>query len=247
MTGVLDEEVELPRTDLLTAITIENLGEPHACLGGDPVWYDQDEDRARLERFWSSTTHRGLVDDAGRLRGDYVDLLALLTRSEVECYGWVDGPQGGSAMLAAAIDGDAVLMRRDGDRVRLRPIHADGLVEQVVAVLPDHPPGQGYSITICRAEFDPSARKKQSGEAALLRALLTRPRVRAVQLYAARRDRTGRRQRIERPLTLIDTAESGRWCVFLDTRGPDEPWIVAVPVYPHWLTARLREALRTLR
>jgi hypothetical protein len=229
----MNDQLSLTTAQLACAIATARLGEPHPCVTPTPR-------SGVAEPAWAEFVRLGLVSRSGALLPEFVDVLAMLVRPQAECSAWISGPGGTqTAVLAASIGTQAVLARRSGEQVSLRPADPDALIEQVVRELPPHPDGTGHSITVRQADFTAAPESKVDTDVVALRRLIGRPRRGCAQLSVARRTRNGKRLRVERPLTVLDTDGAGRWCTYLDVR--DEPWIVAAPAYGNLLVSRLAE------
>ncbi|WP_188316308.1 ESX secretion-associated protein EspG [Solihabitans fulvus] len=259
---MLVEPVELPLEVLTTALRWDNRGEPHPTLSGAAVWRDEDGAREIDERAWTVLGEQGLVK-AGGLRKEFRSAVAVLGRPEVECYGLITAPNGDWGVLAAASGNEAVLAVRDctADRVQVSSIRAGDLAEELIARLPDVPGGWGRSFNVPEADFL-GTRHRTAGEeswvglagrsaqdahpdVARLREVLSYPRTGSGQLYAAGRDEMGRRYRVARPVTYVDTV-NGRWLLQVSRSVAKERWIVVAPASPRQVLNELHEVQRSL-
>ena len=231
--------VELSVTALISLMQKENLGEAHAILAGGER-YVSPRFQEEAERELRSELGRARVDD------DFRDMLALVQRARVEYYGWITTGTETEAVLVAASGRAAVTLMRVRDRVTLTKADPDRLVESLILRLPEVPAGRGESISIRAADYVPPTgflRKPagpRSPEARRLDALLTAPRLGGAQLYTARRDHAGTRQRALDWITVLDLEQLGRWVVY-STQGRGERAVNAVPGTPRLLAAKLAE------
>ena len=92
------------------------------------------------------------------------------------------------------------------------------------------PPGRGASI---------NARAGEAQRSRALVELMQRPRTGAAKLYAARRDRYGRRRRSESFISTIDCPD-GRWLVVRCTDSRGERWVHATPATRHIINEWVR-------
>ncbi len=78
-----------------------------------------------------------------------------------------------------------------------------------------------------------------------LRRLLQQQRLGGGQLYAAARDRYGKRSRCRAPLTYMDL-ESGRYLSLQQPGQDGSPWVTVLPAEFRTLVARLQQLTQTL-
>lgn len=197
---------------------LDNLGEHHPALHVRSPGGTLDE-RARLEReIFEDLAQEGMPLTAVR------ETLRVLAHAELECYGWIAENQADALPVVAAATAVeyGVIAVNDNGFVRLQPSHGDP-ADAVAARLPEMPPGRGASINVRQDETGGSGQ-----QAVLLRQLLRRPRTGSAKLYAAHRDRYGRRQRAESFLTTIDV-DDGRWLVVRYTDDRRQSWVHATP------------------
>ncbi len=220
------------RTDVLRRVLRANgFGEPHPTLADAAVWYDPESDRAEDELAAQAFRRAGFTTD--------LDWLAVLSQPSVECYGWLTEGDTTTAVLAAAIGGDAVVATRRRHGVYLAPADPHRLAEALLAHLPPVRAGQGPSINIPRARLLAGFGGPEWSAFTSLR------RTGAGELYVAVRDRaTGRRQSIPHPVGYQDTA-AGRWSVQV-TVSHGEEWVTAAPATTDLIRRRLSDALREL-
>jgi hypothetical protein len=233
-------------------------GEPHITLASGAVWHDPQTERDADQAAWRALAQAGSRGGGG-LDRDLADSLAVLARPSVEYYGWFTHDDTTTAVLAAAINRDAVLAVRQQDRVRLTPADPRHLAEELIGCLPDVPPARGRSATLpvakIRTELAPrpsraGGRVLQAvgpvrGEMASFARLTHLPVTGAGELYAAVRDRrTGGRRTSPHPVGYQDTVE-GRWLAQI-VPGRDEDWAIIAPATPALLLTRVQEVHHAL-
>lgn len=208
---------------------------------------------------------------AGLARGTNVDralldTMSLLARPPTELHGWVGDHNRVNVGAVAATDGGAgaVLAVLDDHAVHIRPIEPAKLADAVIDLFPDLPPGRGRSRTVpldaYRAAMAPATapREGESGwlegersdwqgtELAAVLRLVRQPRRGGGRIYAAARDRLGRRHRSQYPVTYIDT-ESGRWALWQQPSQNGQLWVTIAPGTRQLLRAQLESLLATVR
>ncbi|GDY32115.1 ESX secretion-associated protein EspG [Gandjariella thermophila] len=158
--------------------------------------------------------------------------------------------------LTAAGEDDAVLAERAGGTVRLRPVGPGTLAEQIVGLLPPHPPGPGSAVSLPVDDVDAAAH--DAGGALLpiadhlrgggvpaeaLRALaaMTEGILRRGRFGAALRDGRGRRRRLARGVAVHDTP-AGRYLIAAHRAG-DPPRTTVGPADPATLAGHVRALL----
>lgn len=227
--------VEFSVFPLISVLEKENLGEPHAVFAGGERYvsprFAQDAERV-LRRDLEGA---GLGERADYL--EFLDLLGLVQRADVEYYGWVTATDESYAVLAAASGRTAVMVVRRGERVAFEPVDRERMLDVLAYRLPDVRPAAGDGFAVSHADFHAKGRAAGSvmRRAAIARpegarrldALLTSPRVAVGKLYAAKRDAGGNRVRSEQWLTVLDLVD-GRWALSVTSRR-GEKWINAVP------------------
>ncbi|NUT96934.1 MAG: ESX secretion-associated protein EspG [Saccharothrix sp.] len=194
----------------------EDLGEHHTVLHVPPAEANPLEVEHALHR-------EGVrVDDA-------LEALRVLAHADFECFGWIAFTRELTLPVVVATAGrHGVFALRDNGHVRLDALHGDP-TDTLTACLPEVPPGRGTSI---------NARAEDARTSPALVELMRRPRTGVAKLYAATRDRYGRRRRSESFVTTLDCPD-GRWLVvrYTDRRG--QRWVHATPaarpVIREWL------------
>ena len=213
---------------LVAALQREGVEKPHTILATTAHWLDDDA-RRRIDE---------------RLTADVQAASKILARPTAECYGWVSTPETSQAILAAARGSEAVLATRTGSTVRLEPIDPDGLIDAVVAQLPNTPPADGRSLNIPATDLEPPQGvldERPSTDVRMLRTLMARPRTASGQLHVATRDRLNRRRRTPNPLSYLDVRE-GRWM----TRATADGWVHATPATARLIATTLGRMRRQL-
>jgi hypothetical protein len=198
--------LEVPAAVLAAVVARERLGKLHVSLAPLPTWRDDgppdfQEELASLG--WG-----------GELDRDVVSSLRVLCSPSIAYYGWLTHDGTTISVLSAALGSAAVLAVKDGDVVRLRSIRARELVPELIAQLPDVPPGRGTPITVSLSELratDRRGRHRAPGGVVTKRArpevlraqeLLALPTTGAGELYSGQ----------QAPLCYIDTVD-GRYVV----------------------------------
>ncbi|MEV8443749.1 ESX secretion-associated protein EspG [Actinosynnema sp. NPDC051121] len=184
----------------------DDLGEHHTVLHVPPAEADAREVEHGLYR-------EGVpVDEA-------LDALRVLAFADFECFGWIAFNREVTLPVVAATAGrHGVFAVRDNGHVRIDALRGDPS-DTLAACLPELPPGRGSSI---------NARAEEAQWSRALVELMQRPRTGVAKLFAARRDRYGRRRRSDSFVTTLDCPD-GRWLVvrYSDTRG--QSWVHATP------------------
>ncbi|MBB5957614.1 hypothetical protein FHS29_004209 [Saccharothrix tamanrassetensis] len=263
---MLRTKVAIPVVALYTAWQAAGLPTLHNAL---LTRVDFDEDRlaegdvsglADLERTaWAELERLGLA----RGRQVHADLgrsLRLVADAGTEYYAFFN--QGDEDMRTAlvAVSGDdalRVVLRTDKHFV-LEPVRAEDAVQSLVSALPEARPGRGGVLSLPadamndkpqRVRFNEDDERsflqasRPTGahvtEVQLVRKLLAEKRTGGGQLFAARRDRFGRKHRCADPLTFFDTV-TGRYLSAKSKGGDGTPWITVQPADFTTLQDRLR-------
>ncbi|RKT55670.1 ESX secretion-associated protein EspG [Saccharothrix australiensis] len=194
----------------------DDLGEHHTVLHVPPA----DANTLEVENALHREGVR--VDEA-------LEALRVLAFADFECFGWIAYDREVTLPVVVATAGrHGVFALRDNGHVRIDALHGDPSVA-LAACLPEVPPGRGSSIN-ARAE-------EAQGSRALVE-LMQRPRTGVAKLFAAKRDRYGRRRRSTSFVTTLDCPD-GRWLVvrYVDNRG--QAWVHATPagrpIIAQWL------------
>ncbi|AOS62391.1 ESX secretion-associated protein EspG [Actinoalloteichus hymeniacidonis] len=237
----------------------EKLEDKHLALRTKSPGRTFDERRELVDQAWQELGRLGLA--RGReAHPDLVDALHLIKRAAIEFYGWFSsGKKDTRSALAVAHGEQALLAELVDDELSFAPLRSTGLIDGLVSALPPNPGGRGRSFNFPKAAFSggdkPSAQNDLGFEGSsggnggtdikALKQLLGQPRSSAGQLYVARRDRFGKRHRVENALSFFDPPP-GRYLA-QETPGPDgTTWMVVAPANARALSARLSEMVGTL-
>jgi hypothetical protein len=263
---VLRTRVAVPVVALYNAWQAEGLPTLHNALLTQ-VDFDEDQlaegdvtvlaDLAR--RGWAELERLGLA----RGRQVHTDLgrsLRLIADASVEYYAFFNEGDGDTRTALVVQSGDEalrVVLRPDKHFV-LEPVRVEDVVQSLISALPEAKPGRGGVVSLPadaladkpnrpRPDEDGGSFMQASrptgahvGEAQQVRKLLAEERTGGGQLYAARRDRFGRKQRCAAPLTYFDTI-TGRYLSAKAPGGDGTPWITVQPADFTTLQNRLRQ------
>jgi hypothetical protein len=251
---VLRERVELSMAALKAFWRWEGHDRMPSVLVSTVEWMDDDARHDADRQVLAELAQRGLLAGGG-VPAEVRATFHLLTRPEYEVFGWISSPQRTTGVLAAAGNGEAALVVREGEAAWLSPIRPDDVVDAVVAQLPALQPAHGRSVNVCEADFTGARPDTENGwngfrpmtethDVRALKALLNEPVLGVSQLWAAARGTDGRLHQAETPLTVRDTTE-GRWLTQTTTTS-GQRWVTAAPAGPQLLTSKLCEILRGL-
>ncbi|RJQ70995.1 ESX secretion-associated protein EspG [Pseudonocardiaceae bacterium YIM PH 21723] len=247
-----DNQVVLSMETLKALFRWENLGELHNTLYTGSSWLDEEEQQAADARAWDELTARGLAGPQG-LHPGFRSWLQTIARPAVEFYGWYQTTTVSGSVLVAALDSNAVTVKREGNSVTFEQARPDALAECLVRALPEVGAAQGRSLNLPEVEltgngrgygdgeFTGFASTKEHPDARPFRQLMKEPRTGGGELLTARRDAAGRRAKPENGINYIDIP-TGRW-VF---QKPDEHWVTAVPGSAQIITTKLNELQASL-
>ncbi|MEV4315630.1 ESX secretion-associated protein EspG [Actinocrispum sp. NPDC049592] len=164
------------------------------------------DERAHIEHAVAVELTRAGFGAGGAADHDLVRTLRLLAKPAYEYYGWAIPAAGPAFSVLAATNGQqAVLAKLIGTAVELRPADPGHPAMAVAAELPEVPPGTG-PVTLpshSLAAFEHATGAKVTGHG---------------QLFAARRDRLGRRWQFPHAIEYVDTTH-GRWLLRRATDG----------------------------
>ncbi|WP_433269424.1 ESX secretion-associated protein EspG [Actinosynnema sp. CS-041913] len=263
---MLRTKVAIPVVALYTAWQAEGLPTLHNAL---LTQVDFDEDRlaegdvsglADLARGgWVALERLGLA----RGRQVHADLgrsLRLIAEAGAEYYAFFNHGDGDTLTALVAVSGDdavRVVLRPDKHFV-VEPVRAEDAVQSLVSALPEAKPGRGGVLSLPadalndkpqRPRFNEDddrsflqASRPTGGHVAEvqnIRKLLAEKRTGGGQLFAARRDRSGRKHRCAAPLTYFDTV-TGRYLSAKSKGGDGTPWITVQPADFATVQHRLR-------
>ncbi|MGH3760784.1 ESX secretion-associated protein EspG [Actinophytocola sp.] len=221
-------------------------GEPHTALADTPAWRDPAVLAEVDERAAAELAEWGLPGSA-----ELEDLLDALVLPRAECYGWITTTDRDRRIdyrvLAVAGERAAFVLTVADELVTIVPVRASGLVAEVVARLPGHPPARGRALNAPRADVDRivSGVGPAGGDLGAMAEILRQPRVGGGSLYSAVRPRARGRRRVPRPVVYVDTP-GGRWLTGVTTNPGQAEWVTVAPAGPGLLATRLEELHRDL-
>lgn len=264
---MLRTRVVVPAVALYNAWQAEGLPALHNAL---LTQVEFDEDRlaegdvgglAELARSgWAELERAGLAR-GGRVHPDLGRSLRLVAEAGAEYYAFFNQGDEDTRSTLVAVSGDDALrvVLRPDRHFALEPVRPEDAVQSLVAALPEAPPGRGGVVSLpaeALREGRPQRARSDDGEqsflqanyqtgghvteAGLVRRLLAEQRLGGGQLFAARRDRFGRKHRCAAPLTFFDTT-TGRYLSARSTGRDGTPWITVQPGDFTSLTTRLRQ------
>ncbi len=204
----------------------------------------EEGDMSGLERLqrtaWAQLEQTGLAR-GNELHPDLVNALRLVANAGVEYWAYFtlkDSPQQSVLVVSNGQDALRIVLTPDQHFV-LEPVRAEEAPQSLVAALPPTPAGKGSPITLPE---DALQQKQQTYEdtgsfmqqsrpnstpndqlVTQLKTIMSEPRTGGGQLYSAKRDHLGRKQRCAAPLTFIDTT-SGRYIA-----AKSEGWLRVQP------------------
>ncbi|GAB2860440.1 ESX secretion-associated protein EspG [Lentzea nigeriaca] len=244
---MLRSRVAIPVTALYQAWQAAGLPSLHRALLTQ-VDFDEDllesGDVSELERLqrtaWAQLEQYGLARGS-QVHPDLANALRLVVEAGVEYWAFFslkDGPQQSVLVVTNGQDALRIVLTPDQQFV-LEPVRADEAPQALVGALPPAPAGRGNPITLPE---DALKQKPQSYEdtgsflqqsrptsspndqlVAQLKQIMGQPRTGGGQVYSAKRDHLGRKQRCINPLTYIDTA-NGRYVA-----ARDQGWLRVQP------------------
>ncbi|MFD9733705.1 ESX secretion-associated protein EspG [Umezawaea sp. NPDC059074] len=259
---MLRSRVVLPVAALYNAWQAAGLPELHRALY-TRIDFDSDSladgdltgAMAVFEGGWTALERLGL----GRGRTVHPDLgrsLRLIAEAGTEYYAYFNhGDEEPRTALVAVSGEEAIRVVLTPDKhFVLEPVRAEDGPSSLVAVLPEAAAGKGALISLPADALAPKPRHQreesdgflqqnryattpQEQQVIALRKLLAEPRVGGGQLYAARRDRFGRKVRCPKPLTFFDTA-AGRYLQY-QVSSNGLPWNTVQPADFGAMTSRL--------
>ncbi|MGH3951723.1 MAG: ESX secretion-associated protein EspG [Pseudonocardiaceae bacterium] len=212
---MIRDEVSISLETYTTLLDKENLGEPHATLGGGELWYSPDERRGRDVRVLGELRRQGLVEGT-RVSDDFMDVLAIMQRASVEYYTFAQVVGSPVTIRTAALGRDAIVIKRMAATITVAPIPAEQLSVRLAAALPETPAAQVHSMSCDRADFEAIVKDKTPQQSASVRDAkrmkrwLEMERINAGQLYAGVRDGLGSRRSTQSPVPTWFDTESGR-------------------------------------
>jgi EspG family len=175
--------------------------------------------RTALERrVWTDLVARELADDHGHPHWRLTDRLAVIARRSHSLELRIFGADAIRAILATR--GRRSVLAVLGNRFRLTSVPTTGRVATLLALLPEVPAGQGYSVSVDTDVFAAATRRPAKAHDALRRRgvgtddartllAMATGSVRTVQIVAETRDPDGHAVR-SRPVSVHDTP-TGRY------------------------------------
>lgn len=215
-------------------------------------------ERSRLvEQAWRSLQAKGL-GPRGAPNALLADLLRVLSRPEFEVDARMNHGDRAIRALAGAHGGLAAIGVSTGGLFQFSEITPGGLSRAAVGLLPEHPAGEGTSVTMPSVLFSAACAAAGNEPERLLPAL-TRRGVRsedagqvaealtgitgAGQFGAASQDRWGRRVRAANVVGFVDSA-AGRFLLTAKAPAPNAPpWTTIAPTDPARLAGQIDRLL----
>ncbi|NKE63653.1 ESX secretion-associated protein EspG [Lentzea sp. PSKA42] len=244
---VLRSRVAIPVTALYQAWQAAGLPSLHRALLTQ-VDFDEDllesGDLSELERLqrsaWAQLEQYGLARGS-QVHPDLANALRLVVEAGVEYWAFFslkDGPQQSVLVVTNGQDALRIVLTPDQQFV-LEPVRPDEAPQALVGALPPAPAGKGSPITLPEdalkqkpQTYDDTGSFMQQSRptstpndqlVAQLKQIMSEPRTGGGQVYSAKRDHLGRKQRCVSPLTYIDT-KSGRYIA-----AKSEGWLRVQP------------------
>ncbi|WP_167980228.1 ESX secretion-associated protein EspG [Lentzea indica] len=244
---MLRSRVAIPVTALYQAWQAAGLPSLHRALLTQ-VDFDEDllesGDLSELERLqrsaWAQLEQYGLARGS-QVHPDLANALRLVVEAGVEYWAFFslkDGPQQSVLVVTNGQDALRIVLTPDQQFV-LEPVRPDEAPQALVGALPPAPAGKGSPITLPEdalkqkpQTYDDTGSFMQQSRptstpndqlVAQLKQIMSEPRTGGGQVYSAKRDHLGRKQRCVSPLTYIDT-KSGRYIA-----AKSEGWLRVQP------------------
>lgn len=258
------EHQEILRTRTLIRLLQRTGTEPHPTLEKGATWYSPDVLAQLDAEIHTELAQSGLASESG-VHPDLLATVEAIAHPELEYYGWVAGMHDGApvdlSVLAGSGRGEAFTLVNNeaAGVVVLASVPARELLDAFLLQVPHCAPANARPLSVPKAEVDGRRGDRSHEDLTVMRSempdaaeqdltefrrIMGLERTGGGQLYVAGRNRSGQRQRAEKPVTYLDTVE-GRWLVE-ETPGAGEPMLVAAPAGPDLLQSRIREAQNTL-
>ncbi|SDG20662.1 EspG family protein [Lentzea fradiae] len=190
---------------------------------------------------WAQLEQYGLAR-GGQVHPDLAGALRLVVEAGVEYWAFFsakDGPQQSALVVANGQDVLRIVLTPDKLFV-LEPIRAEEAPQALVGALPPTPAGKGAPITVPEDALKPKQQPRYEDTGSFLqqsrpvstpndqlvtqlKEILNQPRTGGGQVFSAKRDHLGRKQRCVHPLTFIDTP-GGRYLA-----AKSEGWLRVQP------------------
>lgn len=244
---MLRSRVAIPVTALYQAWQAAGLPSLHRALLAQ-VDFDEalleEGDLSELERMqraaWAQLEQYGLARGS-QIHPDLAGALRLVVEAGVEYWAFFslkDGPQQSVLVVSNGEDALRIVLTPDQQFV-LEPVRPDEAPQALVGALPPTPAGKGSPITLPEdalkqkpQTYDDTGSFMQQSRptstpndqlVAQLKEIMGQPRTGGGQVFSAKRDHLGRKQRCLHPLTFIDTP-SGRYIA-----AKSEGWLRVQP------------------
>lgn len=202
----------------------ETKGDPHPTLARGKSWYTPDERVALAEDVRNELERAGLAR-GGRPSAEFVDLLYLIERPEVEYYTSCLINNRPVSVRVARSGRTAALVIANDDTMFVYPSRPDSAMRDVVGQLPETAAAHLQSLSFAQADLDDAAAGRvtgqRSGSIADAKAAdrwLKAPRLHAGRLYVGVRAGHAGRRRTEVAPFWADT-EYGRFLMSKDRNG----------------------------
>lgn len=236
------------------------IGEPHLTMETEPAWRNTETSEQAVREARAQFARYGFIDEDGRLDPGFRDSLNAACRPRVEYYSWFQMHGETMGIHAAALEQEAVLSVRTGERIRMRRIGPNSLVTELISELPALRPARFTPISLRLSE----ARAALSGgggnpgggylssvsggwsatPAAKLKELFELDQLGGGPVYVAVRDDLNRRTACRHPLTIMDNP-AGRILNLITGDGGDG-WLLVAPGTPQAIQERLGQLRTTL-
>ncbi|GAA1196731.1 ESX secretion-associated protein EspG [Prauserella alba] len=258
------EHQEILRTRTLVRLLQRTGTEPHATLEKGATWYSREVLQQLDSEIHAELARVGLAGDDG-VHPDLLATVEAIAHPELEYYGWISGLHDGApvdlSVLAGSGRGEAFTLVNNeaAGVVVLASVPARELLDAFLLQLPQQAPANAHALSVSKARVEGRKGEALNEDVSVMRSevpdaaqqdlnefkrIMGLERTGGGQLYVAERNRSGQRQRAEKPVTYLDTVE-GRWLVE-ETPGTGEQLLAAAPATPDLLRSRLREAQGTL-
>lgn len=244
---MLRSRVAIPVTALYQAWQAAGLPSLHRALLAQVDFNEallEEGDLSELERMqraaWAQLEQYGLARGS-QIHPDLASALRLVVEAGVEYWAFFslkDGPQQSALVVSNGQDALRIVLTPDQQFV-LEPVRPDEAPQALVGALPPTPAGKGSPITLPEdalkqkpQTYDDTGSFMQQSRptstpndqlVAQLKEIMGQPRTGGGQVFSAKRDHLGRKQRCLHPLTFIDTP-SGRYIA-----AKSEGWLRVQP------------------
>ncbi|QRP48086.1 ESX secretion-associated protein EspG [Amycolatopsis sp. FDAARGOS 1241] len=255
---LLEEPVTVPRLAVARAWEWEQIGPAHPVLGIVDVWFEDDVSAKVDDLIRQALAEPGFYDlRRQRIVGEFRDLLLGIANAESECYCFSAFREGQpSAVLATYNSRSGLLITVNDDLVTLERIPASRALQAVVDTLPDCRPAGIREFSVARSEYsanlvsefyslDVTSDYTLPSEADQLRTLMASRRGAVHQFYVAARANSTRSSSL--PLTVVDTADTGRVLTFIQDGASGDDIITCGPGSAEYITATLDNTMSAVR